>query len=98
MYSKNSRDAVLKISYNFSYSELVEIHRIDEATATPVWEGASLSEIIRTIRGLHIERLESAYLISGLFCANKRSHFELLIRAPFNIRKEKAHGKTLIYF
>jgi len=28
----------------FSYSELVEIHRIDEATATPIEEGASLSE------------------------------------------------------
>ena len=54
---------------DFSYSELVEIHRIDEATATPVWEGASLSEIIRTIRGLNIERLKSAYFVSGLFFA-----------------------------
>ena len=30
----------------FSYSELVEIHRIDEATATPFMEGANLSEYI----------------------------------------------------
>lgn len=34
----------MKILYDFSYSELVEIHRIDEATATPFLEGASLSE------------------------------------------------------
>ncbi len=34
----------IKIKQDFSYSELVEIHRIDEATATPLKEGASLSE------------------------------------------------------
>lgn len=53
-YSKvytRQQSSCFKIEYDFSYSELVEIHRIDEATATPVWEGASLSEIIRTIRG-----------------------------------------------
>lgn len=32
------------ISYDFSYSESVEIHRIDEAAATPFEEGAHLSE------------------------------------------------------
>lgn len=36
---------LFKLKQNsFSYSELVEIHRIDEATATPFKEGASLSE------------------------------------------------------
>ncbi len=32
------------ILYDFSYSESVEIHRIDEAAATPFEEGAHLSE------------------------------------------------------
>lgn len=34
----------LTILYDFSYSESVEIHRIDEAAATPFEEGAHLSE------------------------------------------------------
>jgi hypothetical protein len=47
---------------------VVEIHRIDEATATPGREGASLSEIIRTIRDLTNESLcPLIFYVSGFF-------------------------------
>jgi len=35
----------------FSYSELVEVHRTYEATATPEKEGANLSDFDRSMRG-----------------------------------------------
>ena len=35
----------------FSYSEVAEVHRTCETTATPLGEGANLSEETRTIRG-----------------------------------------------
>ena len=41
----------------FSYSEAVEVQRIVEAAATPYdAEGANLSELFRTIRGLSMSR------------------------------------------
>ena len=53
------------MKYRFSYSELVEVHRTDEATATPDEEGAHLSDYSARINAAE------AYLSGG--SNNKRS-------------------------
>ncbi len=50
----------------FSYSEAVEVQRTCETAATPFYaEGANLSELYRTIRGLSWSCVESA--LCGLY-------------------------------
>lgn len=60
----------IKIIYEFSYSELVEIHRIDEATATPFEEGASLSELYSSNKRIEYRKNLVRLIVKRAFLYN----------------------------
>ncbi len=77
---------ILSIDSNcidFLLFRVVEIHRICEATATPVTEGASLSEFYLNNKRIGT-RDSSPLFVSGLFL--------------FTMNEGGLYGKTFVYF
>ena len=58
---------VEKIIFDFLLFRVMEIQRICEVTATPLMEGANLSECTRTIRGFNYQIVESACFQADFF-------------------------------